>query len=562
MLVDGSPVRSCVTPVGAVADRSITTIEGLAPPGSLHPVQLEFAMGRAFQCGYCTPGMILAAASLVELDPHPTDDAIAAALDGHICRCGVYARIVSAVRRAAERAPREDDASIPEPVVRPRLEPPDAPWDRYRAEQRGYFETLGDGLVVVVPPATESSVWADAWTATGGAWLHVGTDGVVTAFSGKVEMGQDNTGALTRIVGDAVGVPGDAVVMVMADTDVCPYDEGTFGSRSMADAGAMLRAAGRRARATLIAIAARRLEARTDDLLADGGSVRSRDGAREIGFGALLAGERRLETVRGRRERSTTGARAGASRRPPITAADVDVVTGRRRYSTDIVRPGMLRGDVLRPPVANANLVSLDVAGVRAVPGVTLVHEGAFVGVSAEDGAALQQAMAAIRADWDIPTRPSRTELADHLRAHPIDSDDWEGAFEHVEGDVEGGLREAATVLAATYQLAYVAHLPLESRAAVAEWSGDRVTVWTATQAPFWARAELAEALGVAEDRVRVIVPPLGGGFGGKHGAGPGVAAARLARATGRPVRVRWRHGDEFVWGHVRPAAVIDVRAG
>jgi isoquinoline 1-oxidoreductase len=134
--------------------------------------------------------------------------------------------------------------------------------------------------------------------------------------------------------------------------------------------------------------------------------------------------------------------------------------------------------------------------------------------------------------------------------------------FELIEGDVERGLHEATAVLAETYHAAYAAHFPLESRAAVAEWNGERVTVWTATQSPFGARAELAEELGVAEDRVRVIVPPLGGAFGGKHGAGAGVAAARLARATGRPVRVRWRHSDEFVWGHVRPAAVIDVRAG
>jgi isoquinoline 1-oxidoreductase len=193
---------------------------------------------------------------------------------------------------------------------------------------------------------------------------------------------------------------------------------------------------------------------------------------------------------------------------------------------------------------------------------VTVVEEDGFIGIVAPDGETLDRAMSVIAADWDIPDGPSDGDLQAHLRAHPVDQEGWDGNFWQEEGDVDAALAGATANVAATYSAAYVAHVPLESRAAVAEWAGDRLTVWTTTQAPFWARQEIAESLGLSEDRVRVVVPPAGGGFGGKHGAGAGVAAARLARAVGRPVRVRWRHAQELAWGHVRPAAVIDVRAG
>jgi nicotinate dehydrogenase subunit B len=227
---------------------------------------------------------------------------------------------------------------------------------------------------------------------------------------------------------------------------------------------------------------------------------------------------------------------------------------------TDISRPGMLHGRALEPPAAGATLRSMDVSAVRTLPGVTVVEEGDFVGIVAPDVVTLDRAVAAVRVDWELPDGPSEAELEEYLRAHPTEQEGWDGTFSHEAGDVDAALAAAAAQVTATYTAAFVAHVPLESRGAVAEWTGERVTVWTATQGPFWAREELAETLGVSEERVRVIVPPAGGGFGGKHAAGAGLAAARLARAVGRPVKVRWRHAEEFARGHVRPAAVIDVR--
>jgi isoquinoline 1-oxidoreductase len=152
--------------------------------------------------------------------------------------------------------------------------------------------------------------------------------------------------------------------------------------------------------------------------------------------------------------------------------------------------------------------------------------------------------------------------LVDHLRSHPIEARGWEGTFHQEVGDVDRAIADADVRLSTTYTTAFIAHVPLETRVALAEWDAGRLTVWTGTQRPFGVRSELAAALGVPESDVRVIVPDAGGGYGGKHSGEVAVEAARLARAAGAPVKVRWSREEEFTWAYVRPAAVIDVRSG
>lgn len=101
VLMDGRPVRSCLTPASAAAGKKVTTIEGLESDGRLHPVQAAFLEVEAFQCGYCTAGMIVSAVALLQAKPAPGGDEIAGALAGNLCRCGTYPRIVAAVKRAA-----------------------------------------------------------------------------------------------------------------------------------------------------------------------------------------------------------------------------------------------------------------------------------------------------------------------------------------------------------------------------------------------------------------------------------------------------------------------------
>ncbi len=106
VLIDGQPTKSCLTKVGAAAGKRIVTIEGLAREGELHPVQQAFLDAEAMQCGWCTPGMILGAVGLLQRTPHPSDAEIVSGMNGHICRCGTYPRIVAAIREASKKGGR------------------------------------------------------------------------------------------------------------------------------------------------------------------------------------------------------------------------------------------------------------------------------------------------------------------------------------------------------------------------------------------------------------------------------------------------------------------------
>jgi isoquinoline 1-oxidoreductase len=511
VLVGSDPVRSCVLTVGEIGERPVTTLEGLAPAGRLHPLQQAFLDLAAFQCGYCTPGMIMSAAALLAADPDPGEPAIVAALDGNVCRCCTYPRIVRAVRRAAEL--QEVPYALP---AEPSFDRPKRPWDLVSAAERDWFAVLPDGLVVAVEPEPAEG----RWSTSAGAWLHVDADGAVTAFTGKVDVGQGNRTALSLLVAADLGAPVDAVRMVMGDTDLCPHDRGTFGSRSMADAGPLLRAAAAAARQSL---SGRPLE----------------------------PDERRVELT------ADAGAHAPAAGATATRQGGLEIVTGAARYPSDVTRPAVLRGWALKPPTAGAQLRSVDLDAARAVAGVTVAEDGAFVGVAAADPQSVEQAARALAAEWDPPSGPDEGELAAYLRSHAKDASPTREV-----GDVERALAEAAVRLDATYTTAYIAHVPLETRAALAEWEGEKLTVWTGTQRPFGVRGELAHELAIPEEHVRVIAPTAGAAFGGKHRGEAAIEAARLARAAGRPVKVRWSRAQEFEAAYLRPAAVIDVRSG
>ena len=462
VLVGEEPVRSCMLTMGEVGEQPVTTLEGLGPAGRINPLQQAFLELSAFQCGYCTPGMIMSAAALLATNPNPGEPAILAALEGNVCRCCTYPRIIRAVRRAAEL--KELPLAVPSPPREPLVVRPALPWDLVSPADRDWFAVLPDGLVVAIEPAEET------WSTSAGAWLHVDTDGAVTAFTGKVDVGQGNRTALSLLVAAELDVPVDSVRLVMGDTDLCPYDRGTFGSRSMPDAGPLLRAA---------AAAARR-------------SLTERP---------LEPGERRFELASDARALTPAATVTTATRQ-----GGLEIVTGAARFPSDLTRPGVRNESAPKP-----------------VPAVG----------------------------------PDEDELEAHLRSHPVGEPSIQG-----QGDVERALTDAAVRLDATYATAYIAHVPLETRAALAEWDGDRLTVWTGTQRPFGVRAELAEELGVSEDRVRVVAPTAGSAFGGKHRGEVAIEAARLSRAAGQPVKVRWSRAEEFEAAYVRPAAIIDIRSG
>jgi len=222
----------------------------------------------------------------------------------------------------------------------------------------------------------------------------------------------------------------------------------------------------------------------------------------------------------------------------------------------------MLHGKVIRPSAFHARLVSCDTSQVEKVSGAVVVHDGDFVAVAAPDKAVAERAASVVRAQWDAPQQPSDRELFSYLKSHLVEQTGFEGNEQYVTGSVEQARTQAAKTEEQTYTVAYIAHTPLEPRAAVAEWKAGKLTVWTGTQRPFAVRDELAGAFHLPEESVRVIVPDTGSAYGGKHTGECAVEAARLAKAAGKPVKLVWSREEEFTWAYFRPAGVIDVKSG
>jgi nicotinate dehydrogenase subunit B len=433
----------------------------------------------------------------------------------------------------------------------------------FDVDRRAFLKVLGGGVLVclAVPaaPAQESG------RARGGrelpkdlaAWIHIAEDGRVTAFTGKVEMGQNIRTSLAQQVAEELRVPVDSIRMVMGDTDLVPWDAGTFGSRTTPTMGPQLRRAAAAAREELVDLAAKRWNADRAALSVSSGRVSNPATGQAVGFGELTRGQN-LVRVLGEDSPVTPAGDWKVAGAAAPKADGRDFVTGKHQYTSDLTRPGMLHGKVLRPAGFKARLVSVDASKAER-PGVRIVRDADFVGVVAPDPWTAERALSDIKAQWSVPAQPSNKELFELLKKSEETS---ERDSRQIKGSVEEGLASADVKLAQTYTVEYIAHAPLEPRAAVAEWSGEKLTVWTGTQRPFAVRDELAEALRIPAERVRVQVPDTGSAYGGKHTGDAAIEAARLARASGKPVRVAWTREEEFTWAYLRPAGVIEVSSG
>ena len=435
---------------------------------------------------------------------------------------------------------------------------------RFDLGRRDFFKVLGGGLVVCVASgrlaAQESGDGGRRQVSeTLDSWLHIGETGQVTVFTGKVEVGQNIRTSLAQQVSEELRVPVSTITMVMGDTDLTPYDMGTFGSRSTPQMGTQLRKVAASARAVLTQMAAERWHTDEANLLAAEGTIRDPKSRRVISYADLTRGQKLTKVVfNDPPETSADKWKVAGTSTPKKNAQDF--VTGAHKYASDITIPGMLFGKVVRPNAFHANLASCDGSQAEKMPGVTVVRDGDFVGVAAEDRGTAERAAAAVRAQWNAPAQPSESELFDYLKTHEQKEKDPDD--EIIKGSVEEARVWAAKTLQQTYTVAYIAHVPLEPRAAVAEWKGSKLTVWTGTQRPFGVRSELAQAFHISEDDIRVIMPDTGSAYGGKHTGEAAVEAARLAKTAGKPVKLTWTREEEFTWAYFRPAGVIEVRSG
>ncbi|HTX99872.1 MAG TPA: molybdopterin cofactor-binding domain-containing protein, partial [Bacteroidota bacterium] len=390
------------------------------------------------------------------------------------------------------------------------------------------------------------------------AFLKIGEDGRVTCFTGKIEMGQGPVTSLAQELAEELDVSLESVDMVMGDTDLCPWDMGTFGSMTTRFFGPALRAAGAEARQVVIELASENLNVPASRLATENGEVfDTTDKSRRVSYGQLTKGKRIERHV------SQTVAVKKPSEfkiigKPTLKQDAHAKVTGAAKYAADIQIPGMMYAKILRPPSHQSRLVDVDVSAAEKVEGVQVVREGTFVAVLHKYPDVAEAALAKVKAKFETP-KPTfdDTTVFDHLlkvapAATPLASG----------GDLQAGEKGSKEIVETTYLDGYVAHSPMEPHAAVVHIEGTKATVWASTQTPFNARDEVAKELGFDSKNVRVSPPFLGGGFGGKSNDLQIIEAARCARLSGKPVQVAWTRREEFFNDTYRPAAIVKIRSG
>jgi nicotinate dehydrogenase subunit B len=345
---------------------------------------------------------------------------------------------------------------------------------------------------------------------------------------------------------------------VMGDTDICPWDQGTWGSMTTRFFGPPLRAAAAEARAVLVELAAERLQASPSELKVKDGTVfHPSQGGKKVTYAELTKGKKIARHLKGEAvlEKPSDFTVVGTA---VLRRDAVEKVTGRAKYAGDVTEPGMLYARILRPPAHGAKLVSVDTSEAKQVSGVRVVETGDLIAVLHEDPETADAAVAKIKARWDKPAAEvDEKTIFDHLlKVAP------KGEVVSEGGNLAEGEKIAEGVVERKYLDGYVAHSPIETHTALAKIEGKRVIVWASTQNPFGVKDEVAEALGLSPQDVRVITPYVGGGFGGKSSNRQAVEAARLAKLSGKPVQVAWRRKEEFFYDTFRPAAVVKLRAG
>jgi isoquinoline 1-oxidoreductase len=439
-----------------------------------------------------------------------------------------------------------------------------APLYNFNFNRRQFLKAFSGGIALIVPVSNllaqqdqgESGRRGNERVPDDiGAWIHIDEKGTVSVFTGKVEIGQNIRTSLTQAVAEELHVPVDTVRVVMADTDLTPFDLGTFGSLTTPRMAPQLRKAAAAARETLIALAAEQWKVEPASVRIVNARFVNHDASKSLTLAEVAKGQKLVKTIPS--DVATTAVKDWTVAGTSVPKVDGrDFVTGKHQYTTDLRREGMLYGRIVRPSALDAKLVSSDTTAAEAMPGVKIARDGDFIGVAAPDRETAIRAEKSIAVHWQAPGQPGNEELFEYLKKNAT-----KGRGGHTSGSIDEGLKASDVSMLQAYTIAYIAHAPLEPRAAIAEWTDGKLTVWTGTQRPFGVRSELAEAFHIPEDKIRVIVPDTGSGYGGKHTGECAIEAARLARAAGKPVKLVWTREEEFSWGYFRPAGVITVHA-
>ncbi|MEW6187639.1 MAG: molybdopterin cofactor-binding domain-containing protein [Thermodesulfobacteriota bacterium] len=542
ILIDGRAVPSCRMTVRSAQGHEITTLEGLGTPEHLHPLQQAFMEEHAVQCGFCTSGMILAAKSLLDRNPDPTDAEIKNAVASNLCRCGVYDRILGAIRRASGH-PR------PSPAFR-----------------GGVNQTQGGSVEKEERVAADGLAGSLMHTPDLDAWIRINPDKTVTLFTGKAELGQDIKTAIAMIGAEELDLSLDRIGVITADTEQSPNEGVTASSLSMETSGNAVRNAASEARQLLLEAAGEKLNTSPDRLTVNDGTIIDPITGNRTSYWELSGGKPFQAKVMGLGQlKSPEEHRIWGHSLPRLDL--LSKVTGQARFVHDLELPKMVYGRVVRPPDYQAKLISVNEEAVWALPGVhKIVRDGNFLAVIAEreeqaDKAATVLARTAV---WETgPFLPDQETLFQHMQTQP------DQPFLVKEGTpVDDPIPpietppEAVQTLKAVFFRPYHMHAALGPSAAVAQYIEGKLTVWSHTQGVYPLRSALAQVLSMDKKDIHVIHMDGAGCYGHNGADDAALDAALLAKAfPERPVSIKWTRQEENAWEPYGAATMVKMQA-
>jgi isoquinoline 1-oxidoreductase len=430
-------------------------------------------------------------------------------------------------------------------------------------DRRDFLKKLGGGIIVVFCLGKLSLLDGFGQNqkedpSNFNAYLRIKEDGRINCYTGKIEMGQGIYTSLAQVLADELQVSIDDIDMVMGDTDLCPYDAGTWGSRTTRFSDPILRAAAAEARVILLQLAAEKLAVDIQELAIDNGVIFVKNNpSKKITFAQITKGKRIVKTLTTKPEikKSTDFKIIG---QPIISMDAMAKVTGKAQYSGDIKLPEMVYAKVIRPTVYGSKKIAVDAAGLASFEGVTLINEGDLVAIVHANLEVANSAARKVKVTWDAPKATSNTDtIFQYLEDHITDFKVFQEG-----GDLDIGKQVSKTIIKGNYLDGYKAHASMETHAATCYFEGDKFIIWASTQTPFGLRDQLASELQMPTENVHVKQIFLGGGFGGKIYNQQAIEAAIIARSCKKPVQLVWSRREEFMYDRFRPATVVNITSG
>ena len=404
------------------------------------------------------------------------------------------------------------------------------------------------------------------------SYIAVNADGTVSAFFGKMDMGQGLFVAIGQMVAEELDVPFKAVTVIMGDTATSVNQGGASGSTGIQMGGKQMRMAAAEARRVLVEMAAAKLGLPADELTVTDGVVHAKTDASKKASYAELIGGRYFNVELDWNKQMGNALYAPGKAKPkdpkdhkivgqPIPRADIaPKVYAQEDFCTDVKVPGMVHGRMIRPAVAGALPVKVDESSIKDIPGARVVWDKGFLGVVADKEWDAIRAAEKLKVEWSDakPPFPNQAALYDHIRAAPVRKHEIGGKQ---VGNVDEAFKTAARVIEAEYEWPFQSHACMGPACAVVEIKDGKVTCWTGSQKPHFVRNGLSGTLGIPTDNVHVVWVVGPGSYGRSDADDAAMDAAVLAKAVGKPVRVQYTREQATGWDPKGPASIHRARA-